>query len=59
MKLASLKAGGRDGTLVVVSRDLSEARSVPEIAKCLQRALDDWAGIAAPRAWRTSSTWFT
>ena len=46
MKLASLKAGGRDGTLVVVSRDLSEARSVPEIAKCLQRALDDWAGIA-------------
>ena len=32
MKLATLKAGGRDGTLVVVSRDLAQARRVPEIA---------------------------
>ncbi len=30
MKLASLKSGGRDGTLVVVSRDLSRAVAVPE-----------------------------
>jgi fumarylacetoacetate (FAA) hydrolase len=43
MKLASLKGGGRDGTLVVVSGDLSEARAVPEIAPSLQSALDDWA----------------
>lgn len=42
MKLASLKAGGRDGTLVVVSRDLSRAVSVPDIADTLQSALDDW-----------------
>jgi fumarylacetoacetate (FAA) hydrolase len=46
MKLASLKAGGRDGTLVIVSRDLTEARRVPEIAHSLQQALDDWATMA-------------
>ncbi|MFN3987230.1 MAG: fumarylacetoacetate hydrolase family protein [Rhodocyclaceae bacterium] len=44
MKLATLKQGGRDGTLVVVSRDLSRCRAVPAIARTLQAALDDWAG---------------
>ena len=43
MKLASLKAGGRDGTLVVVSRDLSRAVRVAEIAGTMQAALDDWS----------------
>ena len=43
MKLASLKSGGRDGTLVVVSRDLSRAVRVPEIAGTMQAALDDWS----------------
>ncbi len=42
MKLASLKAGGRDGTLLVVSRDLRHCRPVPAIARSLQAALDDW-----------------
>jgi fumarylacetoacetate (FAA) hydrolase len=42
MKLGSLKAGGRDGTLVVVSRDLAQAVAVPEIARSLQGALDEW-----------------
>lgn len=46
MKLASLKAGGRDGTLVVVSRDLTRAIPVPEIARTLQAALDDWTALA-------------
>ncbi|PWC34197.1 fumarylacetoacetate hydrolase family protein [Azospirillum sp. TSO35-2] len=46
MKLASLKAGGRDGTLVVVSRDLTRAIPVPAVAKTLQAALDDWAAVA-------------
>ncbi|MFD1623918.1 fumarylacetoacetate hydrolase family protein [Azospirillum griseum] len=46
MKLASLKAGGRDGTLVVVARDLSRAQAVPTIARTLQAALDDWATLA-------------
>ena len=41
MKLASLK-GGRDGRLVVVSRDLSRAIATPGIASTLQAALDDW-----------------
>ena len=46
MKLASLKTGGRDGTLIVVSRDLSRAISVPDIAATLQTALDDWDAIS-------------
>jgi fumarylacetoacetate (FAA) hydrolase len=48
MKLASLKSGGRDGTLVVASRDLARAVRVSDIAGTLQAALEDW-GNAAPR----------
>ncbi|MFO1495744.1 MAG: fumarylacetoacetate hydrolase family protein [Lysobacterales bacterium] len=46
MKLATLKRGGRDGTLVVVSRDLSRAVEVRPIAATLQQALDGWSDIA-------------
>lgn len=42
MKLATLKKGGRDGTLVVVNRALTHCRPVPAIARTLQAALDDW-----------------
>ncbi|HYE50540.1 MAG TPA: fumarylacetoacetate hydrolase family protein [Azospirillaceae bacterium] len=42
MKLATLRTGGRDGTLVVVSRDLKRCAPVPAIAMTLQQALDDW-----------------
>ena len=43
MKLATLKTEGqRDGTLMVVSRDLTRCQTVPQIAKNLQAALDDW-----------------
>ncbi len=42
MKLASLKHG-RDGRLVVVSRDLSQATLVSDIADTLQSALDNWS----------------
>jgi fumarylacetoacetate (FAA) hydrolase len=45
MKLASLKAGGRDGTLIVVSKDLSKAVKVPEIATTMQLALDNWERV--------------
>lgn len=45
MKLASLKEGGRDGTLVIVSRDLKRAAKVPDIARTLQQALDNWAQV--------------
>ena len=47
MKLGTLKAGGRDGTLIVVSRDLSRAVRVTDIAATLQAALDDWESAAA------------
>jgi len=46
MKLATLKAGGRDGALVVVSRDLSRYQKVPKIATTLQFALDNWDLVA-------------
>ncbi|CAM3518374.1 fumarylacetoacetate hydrolase family protein [Polaromonas hydrogenivorans] len=42
MKLATLKQGGRDGTLVVVNRAMTHCRPVPAIARTLQAALDDW-----------------
>ena len=43
MKLATLR-GGRDGRLVVVSRDLAWCAEATPIAPTLQAALDDWAG---------------
>jgi len=46
LKLASLKTGGRDGTLIVVSRDLTRATAVTNIAATLQAALDDWDAIS-------------
>ena len=48
MKLGSLKSGGRDGTLIVVNRALTEFVAVPEIAASLQKAIDSWE-TAAPR----------
>ena len=50
MKLASLRHG-RDGQLVVVSRDLSRCVAVPHIAPTLQRAMDEWVHVA-PRLMR-------
>ena len=48
MKLATLKEGGRDGRLVVVSGDLTRATRAAAIVPTLQAALDDWSR-AAPR----------
>ncbi|MEO7939752.1 MAG: fumarylacetoacetate hydrolase family protein [Burkholderiaceae bacterium] len=45
MKLATLKQGGRDGTLVVVNRALTHCRAVQAIARTLQAALDDWDAV--------------
>jgi len=47
LKLGSLKRGGPDGTLIVVSRDLSKAVT-PLQAKVstLQRALEQWSAVA-------------
>jgi fumarylacetoacetate (FAA) hydrolase len=45
MKLATLRDGTRDGTLVVVRRD-NQAYAPAEIARTLQAALDDWERVA-------------
>ena len=45
MRLASLK-GGRDGRLVVVSRDLAWSLDASDVAPTLQAVLDDWAACA-------------
>jgi fumarylacetoacetate (FAA) hydrolase len=42
VKLATLK-GGRDGQLIVVSRDLARYASAASVAPTLQAALDNWA----------------
>ncbi len=44
MKLASLKHG-RDGKLVVVSRDLTRMVEATDIAPTLQAAIDDWNNV--------------
>ncbi|WP_405222853.1 fumarylacetoacetate hydrolase family protein [Lentisalinibacter sediminis] len=54
MKLASLRRG-RDGRLIVVSRDLKRAVAADGIAATLQDALDDWE-TAAPRLQALSDT---
>ncbi len=48
MKLGTLKDHNRDGTLIVVSRDLSAATLATGIASTLQAALDDWAATERP-----------
>lgn len=45
MKLATLNAG-RDGTLLLVSRDLSRAAPAGDIATTLQQAIENWASVA-------------
>jgi fumarylacetoacetate (FAA) hydrolase len=42
MKLATLKDGSRDGTLVVVSRDLSRTVKASAVAPTLQQAIERW-----------------
>lgn len=46
MKLATLRRGGRDGRLAVVSRDLARAAVSEGIPPTLQAALDDWSANA-------------
>lgn len=45
MKLGSLKHG-RDGRLVVISRDLRHAVDATAVAPTLQAVFDDWAGLS-------------
>ena len=50
MKLATLREGGRDGTLLVVSRDLSRAVRADGLAATLQWALENWSDVAGALA---------
>ncbi len=42
MKIGSLRAGGRDGTLVVISRDLTRAACIPGIVTTVAALLEHW-----------------
>lgn len=46
MKFATLKNNTRDGQLVVVSRDLSKAVSVADVAATMQALIDNWAELS-------------
>lgn len=46
MKLGTLKQGGRDGTLVIIDRDLQRYCKIPAIAGTLQQALDSWKTVS-------------
>ncbi len=46
MKLATYKDGSRDGQLIVVSKDLSQAHYASHIANKMQDLLDDWNFIS-------------
>lgn len=50
MKLASLRRGGRDGTLVIVDRALGRAVEVPGIAATLRAAIENWDRACGPLA---------
>jgi fumarylacetoacetate (FAA) hydrolase len=45
MKLATLHNGTRDGRLVVVSRDLTQAVEVKTLAPTMQHAIEHWATV--------------
>lgn len=45
MRLATLREGGADGTLILVSKDAARGLRVPHIASTLQAALEKWTGI--------------
>jgi fumarylacetoacetate (FAA) hydrolase len=46
MKLASMPRGGRDGTLVVVDRDVRRGVEVPDIAPSLRYAIENWDAVS-------------
>ena len=45
MRLASLKEGGPDGSLILVDRTLTRAVSAAALAPSLRAALDDWENV--------------
>ncbi|WP_394173967.1 fumarylacetoacetate hydrolase family protein [Thalassotalea litorea] len=47
MKFATLKNNTRDGQLVLVSRDLSKAVTVSDVASTMQALIDNWVELSA------------
>ncbi len=47
MKLATLNNGRRDGSLLLVSRDLTRAVDASDLAPTLQAAIDNWRSVEA------------
>jgi fumarylacetoacetate (FAA) hydrolase len=47
LKLASLKSGGRDGTLIVVNRALTKYAMAGEVAATMQQAIEGWSNSAS------------
>ncbi len=45
MKLASLKRGGRDGSLIVADQKMVRGVLVPDVAPTLQYALENWTKV--------------
>lgn len=45
MKLASLKSASRDGSLIVVSRDLKRYSDISDLAPTMQHALENWHSL--------------
>lgn len=46
MKLGTLREGGRDGSLIVVSRDLERAVRATNVAPTLLHAIESWTTVA-------------
>jgi fumarylacetoacetate (FAA) hydrolase len=46
MKLGTLREGGRDGTLIVVNRELTRAVRASAIVPTLQKAIEDWPSLS-------------
>lgn len=55
LRLATLRNGSRDGSLVLVDRSHTLAQAVPDIAPSLQSALDRWAKTALALAARQAA----
>ena len=53
MKLASIKSDSRDGTLIVVSRDLTQAVEVPALPPACRPPSK--TGRTRPRNWKRST----
>lgn len=47
MKFASLKTNQRDGTPILVNRELTHAVKIDDIAPSVQAVLDNWASLSA------------